>query len=54
MKTRYSQASAAVLDGVSYPIKNALSPPATGCDIIVFRALQFHDRERLGKSADLR
>ncbi|MBB6224513.1 MULTISPECIES: hypothetical protein [Rhizobium] len=53
MKTRYSQASAAVLDGVSYPIKNALSPPATGCDIIVFQALKFHHRKRLGKSGGL-
>jgi hypothetical protein len=43
----------AVISGAGYPINNALSPPATGCDIIVLSEPEFRRRESFGKSGDL-
>lgn len=38
---------------LGYPINNALSPPATGCDIIVIEGSESRHPERVGKNSGL-
>jgi hypothetical protein len=39
----------AVIGGSDYPINNALSPPATGCDIIVPSEPEFRRQKSFSK-----
>ncbi|AVC50812.1 hypothetical protein RLV_5673 [Rhizobium leguminosarum bv. viciae] len=43
----------AVIGGSGYPINNALSPPATGCDIIVPSEPEFRRQKNFSKRSGL-